>query len=58
VPVGKKMKRRREEFIARYIEVLVHKAIPELRAKLPEEGFVSEMQPQADRIIHELTKEA
>jgi len=51
------MKRRREEFIARYIEVLVHKAIPELRAKLPEEGFVSEMQPQADRIVNELTKE-
>ena len=50
------MMRKREEFIARYLEVLVHKAKQELRIKLPEEGMVAEMQPQADQIIHELTK--
>lgn len=52
-----KMKRKREEFIARYFEVLIHKAGQELRASLPEEGFISEMQPQADAIVHRLTKE-
>jgi len=51
------MKRKREEFIARYLEVLAHKAKQELRAVLPEEGFISEMQPQADAIVHRLTKE-
>jgi hypothetical protein len=51
------MIRKREEFIARYLEVLVHKAGQELRANLPEEGIVSEMQPQADAIVHRLTKE-
>jgi len=52
------MRRKREEFIARYLEILVHKATPELRRVLPEEGIISEMQPQADRVIHELTREA
>ena len=51
------MIRKREEFIARYSEILLHKVQQELREHLPEEGIISEMQSQADAIVHSLTKE-
>jgi hypothetical protein len=47
----------REEFICRYMEKLNHKVIMELKEQLPAEGFIAELQPQADAIVHSLTKE-
>ncbi len=48
----------KEEFIRRYIEVLVHKVKEELNEKLPEKGFFAEMVVKANEIIREITREA
>jgi len=47
----------KEEFMCRYMERFNHKIIQELKEKLPEKGFISELTVQATQIIHELTKE-
>lgn len=47
----------KEEFMCRYIEVLNHKVIQELKEKLPDKGFFAEMIVQANEIVNNLTKE-
>ena len=47
----------REEFIKRYFNRLCHKVEQEFIDKLPEKGFFAEMITEANKIVHNITKE-
>jgi len=47
----------KEDFIERFLTKLNHKVKQELKDKLPDTGFFAEMIVEANRVVHELTKE-
>jgi hypothetical protein len=47
---------RREDFIRRYTEILKEKVERELVDKLPEDGFLAEQIPAADKIVIEMMR--
>lgn len=47
----------KEEFIPRYIQILNHKVIQELKEKLPDTDFLVNMQERADEIVREIVKD-
>jgi hypothetical protein len=47
----------KEDFIERYLATFNHKIRAELKERLENTGYFSEMVEKANRIVHDLTKE-
>ena len=47
----------KEDFKFQFMKKLEHKVLQELNEKLPDKGYFAEMIVEANRIVHQLTRE-